>query len=183
MDGGGPGRDGGGTSGGRPAAAGGAATLVLRTHLADETRSAGATLGRVLLERGAAGAVVVLTGPLGAGKTCFVQGLASGLGTTGYVRSPTFVLIHEYPGPVRLFHVDLYRLREADLDALGLEELMDTDGVTVLEWGERAGALPDHLRVAFAFGRGEDDRVLTVTADSERYRAILLEVAACASSR
>ena len=126
-----------------------------------------------------------LVGPLGAGKTCFVQGLARGLGVTGYVRSPTFILIHEYAGPVPLYHVDLYRVDPADLDGLGLEEILEGGGVTAIEWADRAaGALPaEQLSVEFAFGEKESDRLLRLEARGDRYRVILEDMARCASSR
>ncbi len=129
--------------------------------------------------------MVALVGPLGTGKTCFVQGLARGLGVSGYVRSPTFILIHEYRGPVPLFHVDLYRLAPSDLEGLGLEEIVGEEGVTAIEWADHAeGVLPpDHLRVEFAFGEGESDRLLRFGARGDRYRRLLEDVAACASSR
>ncbi len=159
--------------------------FLLRSRTPEETRAIGEALGRALLRAGPAGAVVALEGPLGAGKTCLVQGLARGLGVSGYVRSPTFVLIHEYRGPVPLYHVDLYRLAPADLDGLGLEELLDGPGVTAIEWAEHAeGVLPaEHLRVQLAFGEGDDDRLVGLEARGDRYRRIAEDVAACAFSR
>ena len=84
------------------------------------------------------GDVIALYGNLGAGKTVLVRGLAEGLQACGPVRSPTFTLINEYPGPLPLYHVDLYRLAHADeaLD-LGLDEYLFGAGVTVIEWAER----------------------------------------------
>jgi tRNA threonylcarbamoyladenosine biosynthesis protein TsaE len=86
-----------------------------------------------------AGDVVLLTGPLGAGKTAFVRGLATGLGIDpGEVSSPTFTLIHEYRGGrLTLYHADLYRLERAATDDLGLEEAGASDGVLAIEWAER----------------------------------------------
>jgi tRNA threonylcarbamoyladenosine biosynthesis protein TsaE len=99
----------------------------------------------VALELGATlgpGSVVALTGDLGAGKTCFVRGLARGLNVRDAVTSPTFALIHQYSGDRPLHHVDLYRIGSADAAAeLGLEELFDGPGVTVVEWADRADAL------------------------------------------
>jgi len=159
--------------------------LVIHSRAPKETADAGERLGRLLLRAGAAGAVVALSGPLGAGKTCFVQGLARGLGVFGGVRSPTFVLIHEHRGPVPLFHVDLYRLGPDDLDALGLEEILDGPGVAAVEWAEHAGdVLPaEHLGVALGYGEEDNARVLRITACGTRYVPIVEALRACASSR
>jgi tRNA threonylcarbamoyladenosine biosynthesis protein TsaE len=88
-----------------------------------------------------AGDVLLLTGPLGAGKTAFVRGLARGLGVdSDEVSSPTFALVHEYRGGrLRLFHADLYRLGTADAEDLGLDELGVRDGVLAIEWPDRLG--------------------------------------------
>jgi tRNA threonylcarbamoyladenosine biosynthesis protein TsaE len=108
------------------------------------TRSAAETerLGEALAPGLAEGDLLVLTGPLGAGKTRFVAGLARGMGKSGRVRSPTFTLLHEYGGHLPLLHLDLYRLERAEVEGLGLEESLER-GVVVVEWGER---LPAHLR-------------------------------------
>jgi len=157
--------------------------LLLRSQTPDETRAIGEVLGVALLRAGPAGGVVALAGPLGVGKTCFVQGLARGLGVSGYVRSPTFILIHEYRGPAPLYHVDLYRLTAADLDGLGLEEILDGPGVTAIEWPDQAEAIlpPEHLRVALAFGEGDDERLLSLMPRGDRYRRVAEDVA-CAFS-
>jgi tRNA threonylcarbamoyladenosine biosynthesis protein TsaE len=98
-------------------------------------------LGRRLAERLAVGDCVGLTGPLGAGKTVLVRGLAAGLGVADdrLVSSPTFVLVQEYPARVPVYHVDLYRTfdAEAELSELGLEEML-AEGVVLVEWAERA---------------------------------------------
>jgi tRNA threonylcarbamoyladenosine biosynthesis protein TsaE len=157
--------------------------LEVRTSSADETRAVGEMLGRLLRAADARGEVAGLVGPLGAGKTCFVQGLARGLGAGGYVRSPTFVLVHEYPGPLPLYHVDLYRLAGADLETLALEEIMEGDGVTAIEWAPAAAALlpPDRLWIEFAFGAEEHTRVIHITAYGARSRRILEGLGACGS--
>jgi len=86
------------------------------------------------------GMVIKLTGALGSGKTCFVQGLAQGLEVPeGYdITSPTYALIHEYPGRMPLIHVDLYRIAdEMDAEAIGLWDLIDPHNVVVVEWADR----------------------------------------------
>jgi tRNA threonylcarbamoyladenosine biosynthesis protein TsaE len=107
------------------------------------------------------GATVLLEGGLGAGKTVFVRGVARALGVEpAEVRSPTFALIHIYHGRVPVYHVDLYRIDNVeDLSEVGLEEVLGTDGVALVEWGERLG--PYHpgpvLRVQI-LDRGESRR-------------------------
>lgn len=86
------------------------------------------------------GDVVVLTGPLGAGKTVFVRGLALGCGIDDQlVTSPSFGFVNEYPGKPPLYHFDLYRLNDiVELYEIGWDEYLGRDGVTVIEWGEKA---------------------------------------------
>jgi len=113
----------------------------------EETRS----LARRLAARLKGGDVVCLRGPLGSGKTRFVQGLAAGLGFKGRVTSPTFTLVREYQGrKLRLYHVDLFRVAGADLRLVGLEDYFnDPKGVCAIEWPEVGGeSLPArHLDV------------------------------------
>ena len=121
-----------------------------------ETIAAGRELGRAT----AAGAIVLLSGDLGAGKTAFVRGLAEGLGLDpGEVSSPTFTLIQEYRGGrLPLFHVDLYRLKPAEVNDLGLDELTLGGGVTAIEWPDRLPrSFPGAIRVDIQHG-GETDR-------------------------
>lgn len=113
----------------------------------DETMAVAARVAARL----APGAVLALHGDLGAGKTCFVQGLAAALEVEQAVSSPTYTLVNEYPGPLPVYHIDLYRISDPE-EALdfGLEEYFDGPGVTVVEWAERGGDVwPDrtlHLR-------------------------------------
>jgi tRNA threonylcarbamoyladenosine biosynthesis protein TsaE len=110
------------------------------------------------------GAIVVLSGDLGAGKTAFVRGLATGLGIDpDEVTSPTFTLVHEYRGGrLPLIHVDLYRLDRAELDEIGLDSDLAATGVTAVEWAERlARAVPGAVRVHIA-DRGGDAREIRI---------------------
>ena len=109
------------------------------SHSAEETIA----FGRQLAGSLRAGDVLALTGDLGAGKTCLVKGLATGLGITHAVTSPTFTLIHEYRGGrLPLAHIDLYRLATAgEAVNIGIEDYLGGTGVTVIEWAERIESL------------------------------------------
>jgi len=115
------------------------------THSEGETAAVGRALGRRLQP----GAVVLLEGPLGAGKTAFARGLAEGLGAEGEdVSSPTFTIVQEYRGRVTLQHVDLYRLTPQEVDDLALDDLME-DSVMAIEWPDRWSRAPENaIRVA-----------------------------------
>lgn len=109
---------------------------IYRTASEEETIALGERLARELPAR----QVVLLIGPLGAGKTTLAKGIAQGLGAASpdEVLSPTFTLVHEYGRAGRVFHVDLYRLEEArEAATLGLEDLFEREAVVLIEWGER----------------------------------------------
>ena len=146
--------------------------LAFDTHGPEETQELGRRLGSAVQ----VGDLILLEGGLGAGKTTLAQGIAWGAGVTGYAHSPTFVLVHEYAGRIPLYHVDLYRIEEGDLEAhdLGIEDML-ADGACMVEWSEKAPAVftADPLHVAIAFGEGPDDRRITLTAPSPRYAAAL----------
>ena len=110
--------------------------IKLRTSSAQETRKVGEKIGKGLK----AGDVVALEGPLGAGKTTLVKGIAKGLGVKDKreVVSPTFVLIHEYEARERIYHMDWYRLSKVEgQDRLLAEECFNSRGVTLVEWADR----------------------------------------------
>jgi tRNA threonylcarbamoyladenosine biosynthesis protein TsaE len=127
----------------------------------DDTLASGERLGARL----AAGDVVALTGELGAGKTCFVQGLVRGLGVKSGATSPTFVLVNEYRGRVPVHHVDVYRTESlTELLDIGLDDLLGGDGVTVIEWADRcAPLLPPRTIHVHIEGVGDEPRRITVS--------------------
>ena len=143
------------------------------THSESETEAFGERLA-ALVEPGC---VIGLVGPLGAGKTALVRGLARGLGVEeGVVHSPTFLSATEYEGRVTLAHVDLYRHEDHLPHPDWLAEMLDGDRVAVVEWFERlgSGAPPDVLRVEIRYGgAGSDDRLFDVTASGPRARRVL----------
>lgn len=125
------------------------------TQTPEETWAVAAQLAARLPVR----SVLALHGELGAGKSCFVQGLAQALGIIRPITSPTFTLVQEYQGSCRLVHMDLYRIGSPDdLLHLGFEEYLLQDGVMAIEWAERAGDLlpPEahHLYFTLDIGRG-----------------------------
>jgi tRNA threonylcarbamoyladenosine biosynthesis protein TsaE len=125
-----------------------------------ETAAAGERLARSL----GPGDVVLLYGDLGAGKTAFVRGLAQGLDANpDDVSSPTFTIVQEYAGRLTLFHVDLYRLEEKEVDDLGLDELVLGDGVVAIEWAERWRGRPDDVIEVRLEDSGEDRRRVRIS--------------------
>ena len=111
----------------------------VRTHSEEETSEAGRSLAAELR----AGDVVLIDGPLGAGKTAFVRGMAHGLGgDPSDVSSPTFTILQQYRATPMLYHADLYRLTPVEVADLGLEET-GLDGVLAVEWSDRWQARPE----------------------------------------
>ncbi len=110
-------------------------------------------------------AVIALHGNLGAGKTCFTQGLAQAAGVKEPVCSPTYTIISEYRGTVPFHHIDLYRLGgpEEAFD-LGLDEIIESGGITVIEWAERAAELlpPDTIHIRIERGENEEQRIIRI---------------------
>jgi len=130
------------------------------THSEEETIELGRKIARDLPKR----CVVLLIGNLGAGKTTLAKGIISGLGAGNpeEVASPTFTLIHEYPGA---YHIDLYRLdTAAQVATLGLDEIFDRDAVVLIEWGEKFQNLMPADRIE-----------ITLSADGEQNRKIVIQ--------
>jgi len=144
--------------------------LAARTTSADQTRALAGALGPVV----APGDLVLLTGDLAAGKTTFAQGLGRSLGVAEAITSPTFTLHRRYRGRVEFNHLDVYRIDQLEEVAdLGLPELLDGDGVTLIEWGDVvAPVVPaDYLEVRISLGEGDDDRRFELEPVGPRWKA------------
>ncbi len=141
----------------------------------EQTAHVGEMLGQLL----GPGDVVCLYGDLGAGKTSLSFSIAMGLEVEEeYIPSPTFTLINEYRGRVPFYHIDLYRLKEpSELDEIGFDEYIDSDGVTVIEWADRAEEyLPqERLNIYLSFV-SENSRELGFFAEGGRYEMLLSEL-------
>lgn len=134
----------------------------------DCTGALGRRLGALLRP----GDVVSLEGEVGAGKTVLAHGILAGLGIDGYRPSPTFALVHSYPGPVH--HIDVYRLGEA-ADALFLvDEGYLEEGIAIIEWGDRLGDLLPPARLRITLESGDNGRRLTAQGPAERWGPFLL---------
>lgn len=140
------------------------AAVELATHAPEETQAMAAAFAPLCR----ANDVMGLEGTLGAGKTCFVKGLAAGLAVEnlGKVISPTFVLLRQHPGRLTLYHFDAYRLRDgSELEQIGCAETFEAGGVSVIEWADHvADCLPaDHFMLAIRV-TGATDRRFLLTA-------------------
>ncbi len=154
-------------------------TLDFISHSVTQTQRVGSRLADLL----APGDVLLLEGPLGSGKTVLTQGIAHGLGISDYVTSPSFTLINEYRpkdvgGRLPLYHIDLYRLEDATQEAMamGLEEYLYGNGVSVVEWADRApDILPqEHLLIRLSLV-SETKRGVRMIPHGSRYLELLRE--------
>jgi tRNA threonylcarbamoyladenosine biosynthesis protein TsaE len=139
----------------------------------EETRAIGEALGRRL----GPGAVLCLTGPLGAGKTTLAQGIARGLEVADVVNSPTFTLVQEYAGRLPVYHLDVYRLSGPEEAAdLALDEMLAAGGVVMIEWPERIAPLLPADRLEILLEPEGETRRLTASAGGPRAAATLAAV-------
>ena len=146
-------------------------TVYKETHSPKQTQALGKHLGLLANP----GNLILLIGELGSGKTCLTQGIAQGLNIQGYVRSPTFILVNEYQGRIPLYHIDLYRLDGLiAIQDLGLEEYIDSDGLCVIEWADKAmPTFPgEHLLINIE-SSGLKDRSFQITSYGHRHEKLL----------
>jgi tRNA threonylcarbamoyladenosine biosynthesis protein TsaE len=142
------------------------------TSSPEQTERLGETLGSLL----GPGDLVCLYGDLGAGKTHFSYGIALGLDVREqYITSPTFTFINEYHGRVPFYHIDLYRLKDpSELEGIGFDEYIDSDGATVIEWAERAeDELPDECLNVYLSHVTETGREIGFLAEGVRYEKLV----------
>lgn len=152
--------------------------MKMTSDSAEQTIEIGRKLGQLVEP----GAVILLKGNLGAGKTHFAKGVALGLDIHDHVTSPTFTIINEYQGRMPLYHIDAYRLEdEGEAYDIGLEEYIYELGVTLIEWPDRInGLLPgEHLAVEISYAGADDEtRHLEFTAQGVRYKNLVKELTA-----
>ena len=143
----------------------------LSTHNHKETLAFGERLSGCLQP----GDIIFLFGDLGAGKTTLTRGICHGLGVTKeeYIRSPTFTLVNEYWGTFPIYHIDLYRLDSfSEIEALGLEECLFSNGVSIIEWAEKLS--PESNQIP---GLGIDERIeINITIGKDNYRTFEIEM-------
>jgi tRNA threonylcarbamoyladenosine biosynthesis protein TsaE len=138
-----------------------------------------AGVGRLIGGLAQPGDIVLLVGPLGAGKTCLVQGIAAGLGISDITPSPTFMISREYSGRLKLYHIDLYRLEFREISELGLDEYLFGGGLSAVEWAEKDPELfcGDHLLIEISYSdEDESHRVIELKARGQRYTGLLSEM-------
>ncbi|HKD68073.1 MAG TPA: tRNA (adenosine(37)-N6)-threonylcarbamoyltransferase complex ATPase subunit type 1 TsaE [Candidatus Binataceae bacterium] len=145
--------------------------VTLHSSSARETKAWGRRLASLL----SGGELLGFSGELGAGKTCFIKGLARGLHLREErILSPTFTMIQEHHGRLPLYHIDLYRLDETDIDELGLREYLFSTGVAAVEWFERLREAPalNCLQIRISYD-GANYRKIELLASDDRYGLIL----------
>lgn len=146
--------------------------IKVKTKSAKETEEFAESFAKELKK----GDVIAFLGHMGAGKTAFVRGLAKGLNVSGEVCSPTFALVHEYPGDPTLVHFDMYRINnEDDLLTTGFYDYLDEDSIMAIEWSENIiDFLPENAMFIDIKVLGEEQRCITVTERGEKFENLSL---------
>ncbi len=150
--------------------------MVIQSNSTSETIRLGKSIGSRLR----AGDVVALMGELGAGKTQFIKGLATGagVGKPTYVSSPSFTLINEYPGRVPFYHIDLFRLEsQKEAEGLGLEDYLHGEGITAVEWADKIPSLlPKEMLSVHIIYRNKNTRSIEIVGKGKRYENLVSEL-------
>lgn len=145
-------------------------TVTIHSNNATESELLGEQIGDALEP----GSVVALIGGLGAGKTTLTKGIARGLGVPGLVHSPTFTLIHEHVGRLPVYHFDLYRLNTPqELEELGCESYFSGEGISIIEWAEKAVSLLPSDRLEIRIISEDDGRTFEIRATGPQSSAVL----------
>lgn len=149
-------------------------------HLRSDSLATTCAIAASLAGLARRGDLIVLAGEMGAGKTAFAKGFGEAIGVTEPITSPTFTLVHSYPaGRVTLHHADIYRLStHHEVADLALAELLDSDGIVMVEWGDVvAGSLGDHVVVRLEFDDADDDaRDIVISAVGRSWAARWAEI-------
>jgi tRNA threonylcarbamoyladenosine biosynthesis protein TsaE len=141
-----------------------------------DTENFGMRLGRMVLP----GDVICLDGELGAGKTTLAQAIAKGLDVPAscYVTSPSFAILHEYPGRIPFYHIDFYRINSSiEIEELGFEEYFYRSGLTVIEWSQKAAEIlpTERLALHIRIEKG-DERIIRCTYVTDKWRKRLMDI-------
>ncbi len=151
-------------------------SLTLNSDSPEQTQLLGSYLGKLAQKAD----VLLLTGELGTGKTCLVQGIARGLNVEEYAFSPSFVILRQYHGRLPLYHIDLYRLDSLDeIAGLGLEDYFHGGGVCVVEWAEKGQQLlpPDNLLISVQYvAASSTKRSIRLKPQGQRYNQLLKQL-------
>jgi tRNA threonylcarbamoyladenosine biosynthesis protein TsaE len=147
------------------------AELKITSNSPEDTVNLGRKIGELVIP----GDIILLTGILGAGKTCLTQGIAYGLGINEYTLSPSFVLVRELYGRLTLYHMDLYRLENiAEIAGLGLDDYLYGKGICAIEWANKGMPLfpEEHLSAEIIY-KGDNERQIILKAYGKRYSELL----------
>jgi tRNA threonylcarbamoyladenosine biosynthesis protein TsaE len=148
--------------------------LTIITNSPEETKKIGKEIGKLARP----GDLLAFYGELGAGKTCFIQGISQQLEVKDYVTSPSFTIINEYQGKIPIYHFDLFRLNSAEeILELGYEEYFYGEGLTVIEWAEKIEQLlpREHLKIDIKF-KDRYERIITFISQEDRFKKFLKEL-------
>lgn len=147
--------------------------LTIITKSPEETKNLGKEVGRLAKP----GDLLAFYGELGAGKTCFIQGISQELEVKDYVTSPSFTIVNEYQGKIPIYHFDLFRLNTEEILELGYEEYFYGEGLTVIEWAEKIEQLlpKEHLKIDIKF-KDLYERTISFISQGDRFDKLLKEL-------